>query len=267
MISIKNSLASSLNHLETLVLSPKPGISVLCYHSISNDHTIDDIVPEEFWKQIEYLRKTHKFVSLDEVTLYLEGKMHLSKPTVAITFDDGYSDLLSNVAPSFAKMNIPAAVFVLSKPEKANRIELENEKPLLSFAQMKKLQKLGWTIGCHTATHPNLTNAGVNVKAEITDSKKQLERALHTPVHYFAYPKGIFTSRTVEAVKKAGFRAAFIFTPHSTTARTNQFMIPRIGVDSTHSIEQFRAFFTRWGSTYISLKHKISQQSGNYEEQ
>ena len=33
---------------------------------------------------------------------------------------------------------------------------LKKEKYDFNFLEIKKLKNTGWTIGCHTATHPNL---------------------------------------------------------------------------------------------------------------
>jgi len=250
---MKNFISLFFTQIESLFRKP-PLITVLCYHSISDDGTIVDIRPEEFTKQINFIRKNFQCISLDDVLAFVRGKSTVKKPSIAITFDDGYKDLFTKVRPLLKKLKIPAAVFLLSHPNKANRKELENMKDLLNLKEIKSLMRDGWIIGAHTATHPTLTKRGVDLRKEIILSKKKLERDLKRKVRYFAYPKGIYNQKVVESVSAAGFDAAFTVTIEPLRAGTSLYVVPRIGVDWTHSLAQFRAFFTHWIYEYFKVK-------------
>lgn len=260
---IKDVLATIITRVERGMHVPVSPVSILAYHAVSNDKTIVDIEPAMFLTQINFLKKNFQFITLDQVINYLNLEKSLTRPAIALTFDDGYRDVFTTIAPILAQNNIPATAFVLSNPTAANRAELENNKELLSEKEIKTLQKLGWTIGCHTATHANLLARNVDLNKEITKAKLQLERTLQTPVTYFAYPKGFYTPHIIEQVKQAGFTAAFAFEAGFITRKTNRYAIPRIPVDATHSMEQFEALLSNWSKYYFIAKNKIQRSMIN----
>lgn len=64
-------------------------------------------------------------------------------------------------------------------------------------------------IGAHTLTHPDLrTLIPEQQSEEITGSKKWLEQLLNSEIPMFCYPKGLYDTSAVEAVKKSGFCGA-----------------------------------------------------------
>jgi peptidoglycan/xylan/chitin deacetylase (PgdA/CDA1 family) len=67
-----------------------------------------------FERHIEWLGKRFRFVSLDEIGAHIESGKPFSDPVVAITFDDGYSDVYENAFPLLSRKGIPAAVFVVT---------------------------------------------------------------------------------------------------------------------------------------------------------
>lgn len=255
--NIFSTLFTRIEHDLHLPISP---VTVLGYHAVSNNKTIVDISPHMFQRHLSFLKKNFQFITLDNVINYINGKQTFAKPAVALTFDDGYSDVFTTIAPILAKDNIPAATFILSNPDYANRYELENNKKLMSIKEIKQLQNLGWTIGCHSATHAKLVDKYIELEKEITLSKKQLEKELTTQISYFAYPKGIYNQNVITKVKKAGFSAAFAFRTDFITRKSNLFTIPRSPVDWTHTMEQFEAFFTNWGKYYLSTKYKLQRK-------
>ena len=253
----KDTFTSLFTSLEKSLHINPPPLTILAYHSISEDNTIVDIHPSIFKKQIDTLKETCEFISLDDVVEYIQNEKKLSKPAVALTFDDGYKDLIQNVMPSLSENNIPASVFVLSQPQNANRAELANDKPLMNIEDLKILKRNGWTIGCHSGTHPNFADKKLNVQKEIIDSKKQLEQDLGFAIKYFVYPKGIYSEAIIRAVEKAEFSAAFAFEPGTISHRTDRFAVPRMPVDWTHSEKQYEAFFTQWGLGYLQMRHSF----------
>lgn len=251
-------ICHSLNFVEKSLGINPPMVTVLNYHSISNEGTMVDVSTKNFKKQINFLKSNFNFISLNQVVDHMEGKILLKKPSVALTFDDGYADLVDNLVPLLLKENIPAAVFVLSDPKKADRTELANNKKIISIKQVLKLKNIGWIIGSHGATHACLLDK-TNLEKEIKQSKKKLENVLHSNIKYFAYPKGLYNQRVLKKVKLAGFKAAFTTSPGFIFKRTNRHKIPRLGIDHTHSIWEFKSMLTTWGRTYLTIKEFITK--------
>lgn len=261
----KNRLSSFLTNVEKKMHIPGPSVVVLAYHTVSDNKTIVDVDPKVFKQQLEFLKKNFKFITLDKVIDYVYSKKTFNKPAVALTFDDGYKEVFTTIAPILAKEKIPATVFVLSNPSQANRAELENDKKLMSIQEIKHLQKLGWIIGCHSATHSNFFVLNLDFDKEIYQSKKLIEKKLRTSIKYFAYPKGLYNSFIIDQVKSAGYTASFAFEAGFISYRTNLMKIPRLPVDWTHSMAQFEAFFTNWGTFYFLAKQKL-QKGGLFLE-
>jgi peptidoglycan/xylan/chitin deacetylase (PgdA/CDA1 family) len=85
--------------------------------------------------------------------------------------------------------------------------------PMLTWDQVREMQRLGMTLGAHTMTHPNLPNAGLaDAWLEISGSKARLERELGVATTMFSYPNGgaerYMTADVAALVRKAGFEAS-----------------------------------------------------------
>lgn len=222
----------------------KNTLSILCFHSISNNADRYSIDRDTFTKVIAKIAQNASFVSTSDAINMLKG-VEVKKTTVVLTIDDGYTDVLG-ILPTVKKYNIPVTVFALSSPQNANRQELEHDGKLLTWKQLKYLRSQGWTIGCHCATHADFSNLSKSqIKKEIIDSKKKLEKQLGTSVDYFAYPKGIFNDEIIKAVKNAGYKAAFAVSPNCVNKASNKWYLPRVVIDATHSIADFPAVYSQ----------------------
>ncbi|RRH92827.1 hypothetical protein EH240_30945 [Mesorhizobium tamadayense] len=87
---------------------------VLMYHRVGAP-LVDPwelaVSPQNFARQIEVLTKARDIVPLQWLAQRL-GEGRLPRNAVAITFDDGYADVLQNAVPTMRRMNCPATVFV-----------------------------------------------------------------------------------------------------------------------------------------------------------
>lgn len=221
----------------------KRTISILCYHSISNDQNRYAVSKEMFEEEMKKISYHAKFISLDEAVGRLEGKNVLA-PAIAVSFDDGYADML-DILPITRKYTIPVALFVLADPDNTDRNEINNNLPLLQWDQIKYLRDQGWTIGCHGATHRTLANLSAHeLVKEITDSKKMLEYKLGSRIDYFAYPKGVYNKSIVEAVAEAGYKAAFTIEAGSISEKANRWLLPRTIIEKTHRVSEFPAVYS-----------------------
>jgi peptidoglycan/xylan/chitin deacetylase (PgdA/CDA1 family) len=72
------------------------------------------ISAKTFEKHLDWIGRRFDFVSLDDIGLHLENERRFSRPTAAITFDDGYADVYHNAFPILKRKGIPAAVFVVT---------------------------------------------------------------------------------------------------------------------------------------------------------
>lgn len=223
----------------------KPWTSILCYHSISDTDTKYCIPLSEMLLQFDKIRATSQFIEAKNIWSLL-GKKQISTtlPSVLMTIDDGYKDVLS-LLPYMIKYGIKPLLFVMSHPEKVNRTELGNQKELLSVSDIKLLMSYGWTIGSHSATHADFSALShAELAFEIAGSKKALEQKLGSRIDYFAYPKGVYDARILDAVKNAGYKAAFSTEPGCILASSERWHLPRTVIKKTHSVDEIPAAYS-----------------------
>jgi peptidoglycan/xylan/chitin deacetylase (PgdA/CDA1 family) len=253
---IKEFVSQILLRLDRLLGTPLPLVSVLCYHSISNDNTIVDVKISEFQKQMRYLSNHFEFVTLQQVVDHIKGKTLITRPSIVLTFDDGYQDLITIAKPILDRYNAKATVFVIVDHAKANREEMANQKRLLSWEDISYLQESGWEIGCHTMTHVDLTQQSLNnLDYEIIVAKEVLSKKLGKPIKFFAYPKGLYDYKVLQITKKAEFEGAVTTTTNIISYQSELMQIPRICVDRTHTLTQFKVLLSKMGIEYMGSKY------------
>ena len=178
---------------------------VLCYHSVASDDWRFSVSMENFKKQIEWLiRREFQFLTLRGIAAIVSGDLTLQTPAVAITFDDGYKDVLT-VKDCLCERGIFPTAFVLSDSDRAALSEVAPGKEFLSSDDIRTLRAAGWKIGCHSATHADFSTLSEDViRYEVADAKARLESVAGEPVSYFAYPKGYYSPMIIENVRSAG---------------------------------------------------------------
>ena len=218
-------------------------LSVLCYHAIAN--LADDPVlaeygvpPERFRSQIETLRRVgYHFIHPDELAQFLGGTGGLPRRALLVTFDDCSRDLMAAGAPIVRQLDVPAIAFAVS-----GRLGQTNDwdrwlgagiLPLLSARELADLPPLGIEVGGHSRTHrplPALSNSALSdeVRGCAADVR---ELGLPQP-RFFAYPHGEHDSRVRQAVRDAGYVAAFAISPGRIGPRTDPYALPRIALVS-----------------------------------
>lgn len=239
----------------------RPPVVIFCYHSIGTDDWRFTVSLEALQHQMKLLLSYADPLTLSQVDQYLDGTFTPTRPGFLVTFDDGYHDILSTV-DFFREHGIKPVVFALADPVRANRLEMENDKPLLTGDELLTLKSAGWDIGCHSATHAHFVTLDENgEKVEVREAKQLLEQCIGIPVSSFAYPKGGYTESIVEKIREAGFRTAFTVEHGVATPQTNKFLIPRVGVDQSHSLAEFMVMSTVLG---IRVKQCLANVIGKF---
>jgi peptidoglycan/xylan/chitin deacetylase (PgdA/CDA1 family) len=82
-------------------------------------------------RQLDWIGRRYRFVTLDELGAGLDGEKKFSRPAAAVTFDDGYSDVYHNAFPLLKKKGIPSAVFVVTDLVGTSRLQLHDRLFLL----------------------------------------------------------------------------------------------------------------------------------------
>ena len=214
---------------------------VLCYHSVGDTGWRFSVGIKNFENHIKFLKKNYTFISLNELLIGKKSGIH-------IAFDDGYADIIKNALPLLEKNNLKATMFALSDYKNANRAELDNNLPIINYSQLKYLHKKGWEIGSHTRTHSHLAKIQDSaLEGEIVKSKNELEKNLGFSVKYLAYPKGTYSKKIIDYVKKAGYEAAFTVDGYDIGPKDNNMKLSRISIEGEVKPEQLEALLSPLG--------------------
>lgn len=102
----------------------------------------------------------------------------------------------------------------------------------LTWDQVRELDAAGFRAGGHTVTHPILgLTSDRQLEEEICGCKEELEGQLGHPVDTFAYPNGTpadYDQRAMDAISRAGFRAAYTFVYGANTRSTDPMQLLRV---------------------------------------
>jgi len=228
----------------SLPFSRKEEIAVLMYHAIDGSGERLSVYPEVFRQHLEYLKRRHTVVPLEDIVNYVQRTTLLPKKAVAITFDDAYRDILTVVSPLLQEYDMSATVFVPTNME----VYTNNaHTSRLSWNDIRALASTGRiSFQSHGRNHqaiPHLSDKSRD--EELLGSMRDLEHELGKPPHFFAYPFGARDAKSEQAVRQAGYIAAFSITEGMVQPGDDMFHIKRIQVDETMSLRLFAWRLTR----------------------
>lgn len=205
-------------------------IPILMYHYIEYVHDRGDtirqslnIIPVVFERQIQTLKAAdYTFLTMSDVADIMDGKKPPPQNPIAITIDDGYRDLYTDVLPILKQENVKVTAFIVPG-------FLDHPNFLLT-SQFQEIADSGLVeIAAHTMHHLYLKGSSKGVITdEVVESKIQLENLIHRPVVSFAYPYGAFDEQAIDIVKNAGFKTAVSTLPGKEENGVNKFFIYRL---------------------------------------
>jgi peptidoglycan/xylan/chitin deacetylase (PgdA/CDA1 family) len=190
---------------------------VLMYHGFGRRAPPDDpnylFVPlEDFEAQVVFLAR---WLQPLDLRAYLAG-LHAGRwprRAVLLTIDDGYASTLTGAAPILARHAVPAVLFVPPRRVggSSDWIQATPNETLLTAAELRELPRLGIDVQVHGMTHRSLLGLSRDeLNTEVAESRDALADIMgEGPSRTLAYPEGMFDRTVVEAVRRAGYEAAF----------------------------------------------------------
>ena len=185
-------------------LSPRYTVPILFYHSFGYSGDLLTVTPENFEKQMRYIKeKGYHVISLDELAEGIRTGRKFAHTTVVITSDDGYKNNYTYAYPVLKKYGYPATIFLI-----ANLIG--NNDNFLNWDEVREMAKNKISFGGHTKNHVYLPSIGNDdiLRDEIAGCKEVIEKHMGAPIDYFCYPTGGFTEKIKAMVKRAGYKGA-----------------------------------------------------------
>lgn len=248
-------LLAALTYAEIVI---KPSRSaILTYHSIDDSGSVISMPPATFRRHMDFLAAANiPVVPLDQA---------IEEPgSVAITFDDGFANLIDNAVPTLAHHNFPATIFLVTK-----YCGGQNNWPGQSYDKASVLPLMSWdqaaalpsaiTLGAHTVNHPDLTRlAPDECERELRDCKDKIEQRLGRRSRWLAYPYGS-SSAQVQQIASRYFDLAVGTTLRFLPALPNAMDLPRIDTFYLRDSFPIDRLFTPVGSAYMGLRNLLRQ--------
>lgn len=208
-----------------------PDGAVIVYHAIgsvprSAPHWNAFVPPERFAAQMAFLAERRRVVDLDAL---LEPDGSRGPPRVAITFDDGYRDVLEHALPVLRRLRLPATFFVptrwIGDASRWDRVALE----LMTDDELVELARSGFAVESHGHAHIDYARSEPRaVEADVRASVERLSALLGRPPRYLAYPYGRATPEAAAEATRLGLRGAFALDRPQRVSGT--FAVPRVSV-------------------------------------
>ncbi|HXF56087.1 MAG TPA: polysaccharide deacetylase family protein [Actinomycetota bacterium] len=196
---------------------------------------------ESFRAHVEWLSQHANIIPAERA---LESHHRPVRPSVALTFDDGYADVFEHALPLLVEHRLPATLLVTvglleREPDVLERFvrsgSIASPKDALTWSQLAEVADAGFTIGSHSWSHRNLALLPPpEVEEEARRSREALEDRLQRPVTAWAYPFGRpgrhWRAETKQAVSSAGYRQAFTTLPRRVKVDDDPLALPRFSL-------------------------------------
>lgn len=191
-------------------------VIVLFYHRVADEHHNSwSMTRAQFQRQIDWFQEAFEIVDLEECQRRIAGGGN-TRPTLAITFDDGYAENCEFALPMLIERRIPVTYFVTTYHTTQQKpfphdVDCGQPLPTNTIESLRALDLAGVEIGAHTRTHPNLgdiTDENLLVD-EVIKASCEMQQLIGRKVRYFAFPYGqhVNLNPTVFAMlKEAGFK-------------------------------------------------------------
>lgn len=217
-------------------VKPRDRPRVLMYHSVGDGPATGmNVPPVTFARQLALLqRRGYHTCTMSELVARTGP---CERPTVALTFDDGFANNYDEVFPLLQKYQSKATIYIAPHIEGI---------PQLTPAQIAEMAASGVIeFGAHTLTHIGLLRTSDDIaEAEIVGSKRAVEQLTGQPCLSFSYPYGRYSPTHVSMVQAAGFTSA-VSVRKAIEPLDNLFEIPRIGIHGRADLLQFHIALTR----------------------
>ena len=183
------------------------------------------VQPSDFSAQMKALAAAgYRAVTLDQLA-GLSSK-HIAMPgrPIVISFDNGYRSQFTNALPVLQRLGWPAV----------ENIQLSGLPPSqggLNTHQVRALVRAGWELDTQGFNHADLPTLGtIQLRHEITGSRRTIRRLYHVPVHWFCYPSGHYDRAVLAIVKSSGYTGATTVVPGWANLRNDRYRLPRLRV-------------------------------------
>jgi len=178
-----------------------------------------------------------------------EALRYPAEPSVCITFDDGCETDLIAAAPVLREFSFNATFYLTAG--------FVGTPGYLNSSQVRDLDAQGFQIGCHSMTHPYLSDlTEPELRREVVDAKLQIETIVGHPIEHFSCPGGRYDRRTLQMARHAGFRTVANSQFYANSSSISPYELGRVAMLRDLTIKEFGAICHGRGLWKRRLQHK-----------
>jgi len=221
---------------------PNPRPRILMYHRVFESNHRLAVTPDLFRQHLDFLADTGK-----EVLSVKDLLSRLDEPNldaVALSFDDGYSEIATVVREELAARSMGATFFVLPRFT-SGKMTISPEarfddggNRFLNLEEIRSLNHDGFEIGAHCLTHRSLTDLNQDEsRREIIDSRVELSQLLGQNIPGIAFPRGHYDTIHKTQAEMAGFDYAVSVRPGALKSDLPRWDLPRTEIAGGDTIK------------------------------
>jgi len=228
----------------------RPRVLCLMYHRVAEREAwlrtrgterVFTLPADAFEAQIQRLvGRGFSFVGTRDVAAFARGERDLPHRSVLLTIDDGCASAHREMLPILKRHGASAALFVTTDPASAIfRVGGATERRLTDD-EIRELAAAGFDVGSHAVSHrPLSAMSDDEIRRELVDSKRELERVLAKPVVDFAVPANWFDERVLRIAREVGYATVFCSRPDTVRRGSGPLGIPRVNIEGQLDLRGF----------------------------
>ncbi|HET9766832.1 MAG TPA: polysaccharide deacetylase family protein, partial [Thermoanaerobaculia bacterium] len=224
-------------------------VPILAYHRVADaaHPTLDEwcVSPRQLEEQLAYLAGAgYKTIGLAELRLALESHRPLPEGSLLLTFDDGYADFRSTVAPLLLAHGFSATVFLVTDlvggVAEWDRA-LGDPAPLMSWTDVSELAARGFSFGSHGASHRKLSRlSSAELREEGIRSRDAIAKRLGRAPTAVCYPHGDGGGLVGHTLAACGYQLGFLGGERACRTTEHPMAVPRLTVRRDDDLASFR---------------------------
>jgi len=229
---ILHSVLKFITNFSYLVASGGKKVPILVYHRVcplyyKKEFPYMNVQPEEFDRQMKYLKKNFEVITVSEYIKKAQAK-GLNGWEICVTFDDGFKDNYMYAFPILKKYGLKATFFLTTKyiggdlpfpwmaldrgAKEDLRVNRSRWLPL-SWEEVKEMMRSGMEFGTHTHTHSDSLSKlePGEAKREIEQSTRIFKEKIGVRPELFSYPHGTlkdYDGTHIELLQSHDYKAA-----------------------------------------------------------
>jgi peptidoglycan/xylan/chitin deacetylase (PgdA/CDA1 family) len=150
----------------------------------------------------------YSFATAGELARHWRGRSP-PRGIAVLTFDDGWRDDLTTVAPMLTRLGVRATFFICPAGF-GKRFPRFGDAVVMSEDEARALHEVGMELASHSLSHPDLRAlSDSELRLELVSSREAVEALTAESCLTLAYPSGWHDRRVERATADAGYQLAF----------------------------------------------------------